>query len=100
MSFKTEYQYNEDNFVQDNGMKEITVTITLGEYRNLLQELARAELYVERLQNEKNELEEKLEVAQNAMTMAIKMPERLRAIINTLASLFDDEKETEEADEE
>lgn len=43
MSNKTGYgSYNEDNFVEiDGNLKELTVTITLCEYRNLITELER-----------------------------------------------------------
>jgi hypothetical protein len=58
MAMKTaEYCYNEDNFVEENDtMKELTVTITLGEYRNLIQERVYNEKTIETLQEEKKVL--------------------------------------------
>lgn len=45
MSLKTEYSYNEDDFMQNgNGMQELTVTITLCEYRNLIEDIAYSEI--------------------------------------------------------
>lgn len=57
MSLKTEYSYNEDDFVQNtNGMQELTVTITLCEYRNLVSEIERQDILIERLQEENKRL--------------------------------------------
>lgn len=67
MSIKTEYSYNEDDFVERNGqLEELTVTITLGEYRGLTQDVERleAKIYslnerIKELGNEKKDLEER-----------------------------------------
>ena len=49
---------NDDNFVQDGEMmKELTVTITLEEYRNLVTEKTRNEDYIERLQQKLDKAE-------------------------------------------
>ena len=49
---------NDDNFVQDGEtMKELTVTITLEEYRNLITERAQNEDYIEHLQQKLDKAE-------------------------------------------
>ena len=61
MSLKTDYHYNEDDFAERGGqLDELTVTITLCEYRNLITEQTRLDMTVDRLQEEKAELEKKL----------------------------------------
>lgn len=51
MSLKTEYGFNEDDFAQNGeSMNELTVTITLCEYRNLIREQAQAAKEIELLQ--------------------------------------------------
>lgn len=67
MSIKTEYGYNEYDFIERNGqLEELTVTITLGEYRNIIQleEHLEAEIYnlnerIKELCDEKEDLEER-----------------------------------------
>lgn len=57
MSNKTDFSYNEDNFVEQNGeLKELTVTITLEEYRNLIEERCYSDKAIEQLQEEVEEL--------------------------------------------
>lgn len=57
MSNKTDFPYNEDNFVEQNGeLKELTVTITLQEYRNLIEERCYSDKAIEQLQEEVEEL--------------------------------------------
>ena len=64
MSLKTDYHYNEDDYVERSGqLDELTVTITLCEYRNLITEQTRLDMTVDRLQEEKVELEKKLQAA-------------------------------------
>ena len=59
MSLKTEYGFNEDDFVQNgNGMQELTVTITLCEYRNLVKDIAYQDGVIEKLQEENKKLTE------------------------------------------
>lgn len=61
MKLKTEYSgcFNGDDFTQRGGeLEELMVTITLCEYRNMVRELARMELQIEKLQYEKEKLEE------------------------------------------
>ncbi len=53
-NLKTDGYYNEDDFVQeDRGLRELTVEISLCEYRNLVRELTKCELYIEKLEIEK-----------------------------------------------
>ena len=102
MSLKTAYNYNEDDFTERAGqLDELTVTITLCEYRNLISEQTRLDMIVDRLQEEKAELEKKLKAASEALA-ACKMPEWVKAIGNTLAHWGEDqdgaEQEAEDAD--
>ncbi len=62
MALKTEeYSYNEDNFIEENGtLKELTVTITLAEYRNLISERCYNEKLIETLHNERVDLNEQI----------------------------------------
>lgn len=73
MAYKTEHSncYNEDDFVQDEhgGLKELTVTITLCEYRNLIRELANQEAAIERLHEEKTELENRCLSLENTLAI-------------------------------
>lgn len=64
-SNKTECgSYNEDDFVQHvDALDELTVTITLCEYRNLISENTRLDMTLGRVQEEKAELEKKLQAA-------------------------------------
>ena len=58
MSSKTEFaHYNEDNFVErDGNLREITVEITLEEYRNLIVERTYNEKELEKFQEENTSL--------------------------------------------
>lgn len=61
MSLKTELPYNEDDFVQRGSyLDELSVTITLCEYRNLIRESARNEKEIEKLQEENERLREQV----------------------------------------
>lgn len=64
MNLKTEeYTYNEDNFIEKDGkMHEIPVTITLGEYRNLIEERVYNEKAIEELQDENERLRKQNEI--------------------------------------
>ena len=75
MSLKTDCGcYNENNFVEEDGqIHELTVEITLGEYRNLISEITRQDILIDRLTEEKNELQEKLTAVTNALA-ACEMP--------------------------
>lgn len=57
MSFKSDYNYNEDDFIQDGDvLRELTVTITLCEYRNIIEELTHTRSLVDSLQEQKEKL--------------------------------------------
>lgn len=95
MSLKTEYNYNEDDFAErSRQLEELTVTITLCEYRNLITEQTRLDMTVDRLQEEKAELEKKLKAASEALA-ACKMPEWVRTIGNALAHWGEDDEDQE-----
>lgn len=93
MSNKTEYgRYNEDDFAERSGqLDELTVTITLCEYRNLITEITRLDMTVDRLQEEKAELEKKLKAASEALAVC-KMPEWVKSIGNALAHWGEDQE--------
>ena len=96
MSVKTDYSYNEDDFVQHGeSLDELTVTITLCEYRNLISEQTRLDMTVDRLQEEKAELEKKLKAASEALAVC-KMPEWVKSIGNALAHWGEDGGEDQE----
>ena len=99
MSLKTDCRYNEDDYVERSGqLDELTVTITLCEYRNLITEQTRLDMTVDRLQEEKAELEKKLKAASEALAVC-KMPEWVKAIGNSLAHWGEaDEDQEPEAD--
>lgn len=81
MSNKTKYDYNEDNFVQvGEQLNELTVTITLEEYRNLIKEQGYSDNAIEKLQTENEGLKE-----------------HIRVLETTIASI--ERKESGEADE-
>lgn len=66
MSLKTEYSYNEDDFVQNGDeMQELTVTISLCEYRNLVKDLAYQDATIERLEQENEKLKKEQKVYQD-----------------------------------
>ena len=76
-ALKTDGYYNEDDFVQeDHGLRELTVEISLCEYRALIRELTRCDLHIEKLQTEKEELEKRISDLQKCLA-AIKLPEWL-----------------------
>ena len=61
MSSKTEFSWNEDDFVQQGDtLNELTVTITLTEYRNLIEDRTRADINIAQLQEEKETLKKQL----------------------------------------
>ena len=100
MSLKTDYRYNEDDFAERGGqLDELTVTITLCEYRNLISEQTRLDMIVDRLQEEKAELEKKLKAASEALAVC-KMPEWVKSIGNVLAHWGEDQENEQEAEDE
>lgn len=97
MERKTEYAgcFNEDDFTQRGGaLEELTVTITLCEYRNIVRDLARSELQIERMQDEKAELEKKCADFANALA-ACKLPEWVKNIGRALSGKDAADEETE-----
>lgn len=103
-NLKTDGYYNENDFVQeDRGMRELTVEISLCEYRNLIQNLTEADLHIEKLRIEKEELEKRVSDLQKCLA-AIKMPEWIDGIRRMLTSSDDADtangEETEESMEE
>ena len=99
MTLKTDFSYTDDDFVQrGEGLDELTVTITLCEYRNLITEQVRLDMTVDRLQEEKAELEKKLKAASEALATC-KLPEWVRAIGNSLAHWGEDQDEAEQEGE-
>lgn len=60
----------EDDYVERAGaVEELTVTITLSEYRFLIRRAAENEIKIERLANENSELEERVKTLSNAVFM-------------------------------
>lgn len=87
MSLKTEYGYNEDDFVQKDGsMNELTVEITLTEYRNLIREQTCYEKRIEYLEEELKKAKESGKLF--AQLIMIKSPETLNKICEVFDSLF------------
>lgn len=101
-TLKTDGYYNEDDFIQeDHGMRELTVEISLCEYRNLIRELTKADLYIEKLQIEKEELEKRISDLQKSLAV-IKLPEWIDGIRRVFTSSDSDDTsanddETEES---
>lgn len=108
MSNKTSLRgyYNEDDFVErDGAMHELTVTITLCEYRNLIRETTRLELELELERGKYEELEEKCRLLSKALA-ACKVPQFLKDLGRMLAGddpaeePDDQEDEAEEPEED
>ena len=97
MSNKTAYSgcYNEDDFIERAGeMHELTVTITLCEYRNLITELTRLEAVNARLFEENTELEKKCKNLTDALAVC-KLPDLLEQISRALCGEDDEDAEDE-----
>ena len=102
MTYKTEYSgcFNEDDFAQrGETLEELTVTITLCEYRNMVRELARSELQIERLQDEKEKLLDENGKLSNALA-ACKLPEWVKSIGRALAGEDAADEEAEDGEKE
>ena len=104
MNLKTDYAYNDDDFIQcGENIDELTVTITLCEYRNLVQEQVRLDMRVEQLLEEKATLEEKLKDMSKALFLC-KLPDWMKSIGNTIAhwgeNEDDDSEECAEAEDD
>lgn len=102
MSKKTEYShcYNEDDFIERAGeMHELTVTITLCEYRNLITESTRLEAVNARLFEENTELEKKCENLTSALAVC-KLPDWLKQIGRALCGEDDGDADEDESEGE
>lgn len=90
MSFKTEYNtYNDDDFIENDGtMNELTVTITLCEYRNLIEERVYNEKAISELQDENEKLRARCEVL---LQLYLKEKPDIRAKIIELSQLTTEE---------
>ena len=98
MSMKTECGYNEDDFVQNgDSLNELTVMITLAEYRNLIREQTRSAEYIEHLEKE---LKNAKESAKAFMQLfMVKSPETINKFCDIFNSIFPKNKtETEEGE--
>ena len=92
MSLKTEeYSYNEDNFIEKAGeMREIPVTITLAEYRNLIEERVYNEKAIEELQTENESLRKQNETFKRLYTES--RPELQKLIVEACGLVLEDVK--------
>ena len=87
MSLKTEYGYNDDDFVQVGAdMKELTVTITLCEYRNLIREQAQSAKEIEVLQDKLKKAQESGKFFMELMLL--KSPEAVNKICDLYNEFF------------
>lgn len=95
---KTVHGYNEDDFVQNgDSLNELTVTITLAEYRSLIREQTRS---AERIECLEEQLKNTKESAKTFMQLfMIKSPETLDKICDVLKEIFPSNKtEAEEGE--
>jgi hypothetical protein len=89
MNLKTEYGYNEDDFVQrEANMQELTVTITLCEYRNLIKDIVYQDNTIQKLEEENEKLKEQNKAYQgyiiaNHPEFIEKLGDFANALINT-----------------
>lgn len=96
---KTDYGCNEDDFVQNGGfLNELTVTITLCEYRNLIKEQVQNAKRIEILEEE---LKKTKESASTFMKLfMIKSPETMNKICDLFNGIFPNESEEGEENEQ
>lgn len=99
-NLKTETSfYNEDDFVQREGqLRELTVKITLAEYRNLVRECMRMEIENEAKDNKIEELEG--EVKNLGRMLLDKCPDVVESIALCVKLLGGDDSGGEEEEEE
>lgn len=91
---------NDDDFVEKDGeIRELTITITLSEYRKLVTDNALLERDIPKLVKEKEELEKKLEDCMKALA-ACKGPEWIRRVGRALANFGEGNEETEDEETE
>jgi hypothetical protein len=89
---KSENPYSCDyDFVQQGGaMNELTVTITLAEYRDLIEDVTRLNIELDQLKAEKKELEDKAKSLSEALA-ACELPRWIKAFANSLAHWGEDQ---------
>lgn len=93
------YSANDYNFVQRNGgMSELTVEITLDEYRSLITDVASMSLQIDDLNAELKKLTEKIEALQKAVAATI--PPSLIKGLAGWASQFCGADEAEDAEDQ
>ena len=98
---KTEKFYAcEEDYVESAGeLHELTVTITLNEYRSLIREESRAEIKIERLEAEIDELRKEKKSLSDALAVC-KLPPVIEKIRDALVAGFaEDDEESDEDDE-
>lgn len=91
--------YNDDDFMEQNGeMKELMVTITLCEYRNLIQERCYNEKAIEELQEKNealiNQIEELNKSNKAYQTMLFKKAPEIKEKIREIAELLAEDIKT------
>lgn len=92
------YASNDYNFVQrDGGMSELTVEITLDEYRFLISDATRMDIQIDDLKAENKKLTEKIEALQKAVATTI--PPSLIKGLAGWASQFSGAEAAEEQEE-
>ena len=103
---KTDNCYNDDDFVQrDDRLEELTVTITLCEYRNLLKDSERLSKDLDTVIERCKELEKELTSARQALA-ACELPKWIKELGDRLAHWGESpeedlrDEETEGGDEE
>lgn len=95
---KTEYDYNEDDFVQNgDALKELTVTITLAEYRGLIREQTRSAEQIEHLEEELKKVKEGYTMAMQLVML--KSPETVNKVCDLYNEIFPNKTEEGEKGE-
>lgn len=91
---KTDYTgYNEDNFIEVDGqLKELTVTITLCEYRNLIEDRVYSEKAIQQLQEENEKLRNTNEL--HLMCLMSKYPEIVEKVKDAYSEFINAIKES------
>lgn len=92
MNLKTDYRYEDFNFTENNGtMNELTVTITLDEYRTMVQHLTRDENKIEKLEAENKHYKTTLKVY--AEILCKQNPDAIKKIVEAAEILTNEVKE-------
>ena len=91
------YNTEEDDYVERAGaVEELTVTITLCEYRYLIRKAAENEMKIEQLANENSELEERVKTLSQAILA--KFPDLVGGVLGSINEIFGIKNDAEEAD--